>query len=163
VLAAAPPRAAPPPPRAAVESGRPWTPLSPFLPSGATVLGRALLEQGKLEAASAALAPVWAAAERGASPVHRFAVAVDRDRVRAARGEATSALQDLDSIAAEAAPLGYRLTALRARLAHDQILAGRDAERGAEALRGLAADARQAGFGWIASQADAALAPSTGH
>jgi tetratricopeptide (TPR) repeat protein len=145
--------------RTAAERARPWTPLSPFLPSGATVLCRALLEQGKLDEAGAALAPVWKAAERGASPLHRFAVGVDRARWRAARGEAKSALADLESLAAAAAPLGYRLTALRARLAHGEILSRVDRQHGGEDLRSLAAEARQAGYGWIASRAESAAAP----
>jgi hypothetical protein len=66
-------------------------------------------------------------------------------------------LDDLGSIAAEGARRGYRLTAFRARLAHDQMLAGVDPGRGDKALRALADEARRAGFGWVAAQADGAV------
>jgi tRNA A-37 threonylcarbamoyl transferase component Bud32/tetratricopeptide (TPR) repeat protein/TolB-like protein len=140
--------------RAASEAGRPWTPLSPFLPSGSTVLCRALLAQGRIEEAGVALGPAWAAAGRGASPLHRLAVGVDRARWRAARGEAKPALADLEKDAASAAGLGYRLTALRARLARGEILLGVDRGRGEEALHAVAIEARDAGFGEIAARAE---------
>jgi serine/threonine-protein kinase len=143
--------------RAAASSGGRWSALSPRLPSGSTVHCRALLEQGRLVEAAAALGPPSAAAQRGASPLHRLAVGVDAARLRAARGDGRAALDDLGSIAAEGARRGYRLTAFRARLAHDQMLAGVDPGRGDKALRALADEARRAGFGWVAAQADGAV------
>ncbi len=145
--------------RTAASSGGRWSALSPRLPSGATVLCRALIEQGRLVEAAAALDPPSAAAQRGTSPLHRLAVGVDAARLRAARGEGRAALDDLGSIAADGARRGYRLTAFRARLAHDQLLAEVDPERGGRALRALADEARRAGFGWVAAQAEANASP----
>ena len=143
--------------RAAAESGRRWSALSPRLPSGSTVLARALLQQGRLGDAAAALAPASAAAQRGESPLHRFAVAIDAARLRAARGEAAGALTELAAIATQARRLDYLHTAYRARLAHGQILARLDPDDGVRVLRALAGEARADGFGWIAAEAEAAV------
>jgi len=118
------------------------------------VLSRALLAEGKTEAAQEALQRARSLAAKSQNPEIRWNVAIDAARMDVSKD---AARKELTEVIAQSHQLGYALVELDARLALAEIemKSGQTAQARAH-LTAIEADAKAKGYGLVARKAAAA-------
>jgi eukaryotic-like serine/threonine-protein kinase len=127
--------------------------------SAHAILARALLAQGKLEAAREAATRAIALSHQVTGETARDMALLADARVKAKSGKSAEARQELESMLASARRHGYRIFEYDARLALAQVDLWSGSASASSHLRSLQDDAKAEGLLLFASQAEGLLKP----